>query len=202
MGNANCTIVGQKYNSGSYGTTNSCYAGGSDYNAYCLKFNTPEFVGVFESLSISLKANNSSYDTGMLRYAICTSDTNLSMYRAAENSDVTGDPYQIASGVAAFTGLKSASVNTFSINSVTQPLMPNTVYYLIMWVYKADGIPGIQFTVHPIANHTVTIVVNDGLIYIDTGSSIRACQMYVDNGTGWELCVPYIDTGKEWKQCV
>lgn len=40
--------------------------------------------------------------------------------------------------------------------------------------------------------------VDQGIVYIDNGSSIDKYQAYVDNGTGWDLCIPYTDNGTGW----
>lgn len=40
--------------------------------------------------------------------------------------------------------------------------------------------------------------VDQGIVYIDNGSSIDKYQAYVDNGTGWDLCIPYTDNGSGW----
>lgn len=43
--------------------------------------------------------------------------------------------------------------------------------------------------------------INRGLVYIDNGSKMVACQVYIDNGTEWKLALPYVDNGSAWKLC-
>lgn len=193
MSNSNCEIIGHKHNTDTkyyYDTTKD--VGGSAYNVYCLRFKTPYFVGILEELVISLKTNkNANYDTGWFRYALCTSDANLSKYCSAQNSDVTTDDYQIASGVVTFTGVNTAgAINDIRISTTELDMRPQTDYYLIMWVYKYDSeidsedIPGILLHIQPCDNHTATAVVIDGLVYIDNEHGFHVCRPYINTDTG------------------
>lgn len=40
--------------------------------------------------------------------------------------------------------------------------------------------------------------VDQGIVYIDSGSAMERYQAYVDNGTSWDLCIPYTDNGSGW----
>lgn len=104
-----------------------------------LKFTTPSFAGVLESITFTVVAGKSGYDeaTSKLRYAICTSDANASLYNTDQ---AVTDAYQVVSGVTELTGGLSAYDTTNNIVINTTDLQPNTTYYLMLWA--ADEVAG------------------------------------------------------------
>lgn len=138
MATARCTIESQGWgNVGlnyGYGTS-PIYAGKTpDGTAFvsALKFTTPAFTGVLESITFTVVAGKSGYDeaTAKLRYAICTSDANASKY---STDTLVSDEYQVVSGVTEVAGGLSAYDTTNNIVISTSNLQPNTTYYLMLW---------------------------------------------------------------------
>lgn len=43
--------------------------------------------------------------------------------------------------------------------------------------------------------------IDNGLVYIDNGTTFEAYQCFIDNGTSWDKCIPYIDNGSGWDVC-
>lgn len=190
------TIVGQScYNYGwhIYKDT-AMYAGKTEsyYYPYVLQFTTPKFVGTSESLAVTLGASKGYGNPVTLRYAICTSDANRGSYLGTY--DPVTDTNQIVTGTWTMSDLESSS-KPYSIDIATNKLKASTTYYLFLWGYDASSM---WVIVSKIANHTVTLNYNDGLVYIYDGSSFKPYQAYVYNGSSWDLCLPYTYNGKTW----
>lgn len=143
MATLNCTVVGQQYNgtiNSAYSTTASSYAGFNYNNAYYLyrlKFTTPSFIGPSVGLTFNImwgtrpNVNNVKASEFSLRWALLTSDNQLSSYANTKN-EVTNNADRLAVGRVDFTGLTKDDVVT-SLTVPTTELVPNTDYYLYFW---------------------------------------------------------------------
>lgn len=163
MATLNCSIVGQRYNTNAYSTTAASYAGfnySNQYYTYSLQFTTPEFAGKSTGLSFNLtidrpNVNNSKANAFTLRWALMTSDDQLTKYRNTKN-EVDDDTDRLAVGIVEFTGM-TADGKTYTHNVPTTALQPNTTYYLYYW---GDGSTGKQQNFATLANtskHSVVL---------------------------------------------
>ena len=84
-----------------------------------------------------------------------------------------------------------------TITISTTGLQSNKTYYLILWAYNQTGVELREIN-NAWGSYSITMGYNDGVVWIDNGSSFEAYQCYIDNGTSWDLCVPYIDNGSSW----
>lgn len=195
----NCTIVGHTsgYNSfADYSVSPACYAGYNNYNyyAYVLKFTTPTFAGASESINFNFWMYKGVGTTVRLRYAICSSDANKTLY--CETSSAVTDSYQITTGTVSFSNM-TTTTESRTLTVSTTGLQSNQTYYLILWAYNQTGIELREIN-SAWGSYSITMGYNDGVVWIDNGSSFEAYQCYIDNGTSWDLCVPYIDNGSSW----
>lgn len=200
------TIVSHNRSHGSawvgYNTTDYGYAGSnySEYNTYILKFTVPEFVGVSESVAISLSMVQSSGGASVtLRYALCTSDANKDKY--CDTYSAVSDTYQVKSGTIALTDLvTSGSYKTITID--TSKVSSNSTYYLVLWAYTSTSDPNhVQFPRLDLTTPSITLNYNTGLVYIDNGSGFEPYEIYIDNGKSWDRYIAYVDNGTSWDQC-
>lgn len=83
---------------------------------------------------------------------------------------------------------------TFS-GSAHVSLQPNTTYYL--WIFPSVSVYG-YYNLTEAQKARVTPSGSIGVVYIDNGTTVEACEVYIDNGTSWDRCVPQIDTGTGW----
>ena len=177
-----------------YATDTTGYAGSnySEYNTYLLKFTTPAFVGVSESVAIKLGIVKNAGDPPTLRYALCTSDANKASY--CNTYSAVSDAYQIETGTKTFEGL-SSGVTYHTITIPTAKLKPSTTYYLFLWAYTPTSNPN-HIVPQPLDYTTPSVVVgyNQGIAYIGEG----AYQWYVGNGTSYDLFIPGTGNGSDW----
>lgn len=196
---ASATVVGQAYGYSTlngYTTYNPAYAGFGSNNRYAfvLQFITPEFIGASESIAVDMVMGIGVGENVDLRYAICTSDANITSYMGT--TATVNDENQVASGTLTIEGLTAVlEKETLTIN--TSALKPSTTYYLILWGAGDTGVE-IRQVNSEWGDHSVSMGYNTGLVYIDNGSGLEAYQAYIDNGTGWDLCIPHIDNGTGW----
>lgn len=197
-----CTVVGQRsgYRStsgnmswsesaSSYNTTYSASwsagydSSGSRYNVYFLKFTTPEFSNTSKELKVEIKMQNNSYyseSDPTVRYALCTSDENYSLY--LDTLDAVNDPYQIATGT--FQEVNGdGEISTILIE--TDELKSNTTYYLLIWDAHRDNIIATSTTAMPASNHTITLTCEDRSSPTYYTKFVKYIP-YIDNGTSWE----------------
>ena len=199
----NATIVGAAffYTEGEtlkYYNNTTCSIDNYRPTVYVLKFKTPTFVGVSQSLDVNLSAAGTDSNTGVC-YALCESDANHDMYFKANTT--VDDPYQIATG-----SLSKAEWESMPFSIETTELESGKNYYLVFWIpygsgyndFASAGLPtshsiNLNYTdVIPTSTSGVAYV--DGgsefvkyEVYIDTGSEFVRYEVYVDNGTGWDL---------------
>lgn len=130
----NGTIIGQAWQQSPMATANyatsSGYAGANTSSMYhmIIKLKTPDFIGVFNKLNISVYMKTQWAADMTLRYALATSDANKTKY-AQTQIEVT-DEYQLCSGT--FT-LNSTSYSTQTLSLSPSGIQPNTEYYLYLW---------------------------------------------------------------------
>lgn len=170
------------------------YAGGSSYYAYVLKFTTPDFLGVSESLAFSLLLNQGMGTDVTLRYALCTSDANKNDYCGTKTA--VSDSYQITTGTTKLNDMSSTVVR-HTVNVSTAKLKPETTYYLILWAYSDTGV-SLKEVSSAWGDFKVTLAYNSGLGYIDSGAAAAGYLAYIDNGTSFDVFIPEEDNGSAW----
>lgn len=201
INNISCTVIGQRsgnrdssgnmtwYSSASsYNTEYSASwsagydSSGSRYNVYFLKFTTPELCDTSKELKVEIKMQNNSYyseSDPTVRYALCTSDENYSLY--LDTLDAVNDPYQIATGT--FQEVNGdGEISTILIE--TDELRSNTTYYLLIWDAHRDNIVATSTTAMPASNHVIILSCED-----------RNNPIYYSEFIKY---IPYIDTGATW----
>lgn len=186
-----------------YTTWNGGYAGyasASQSYAYVSKFQTPEFVGVSESVTFTI-----SMTTGMpdrdgnvnLRYAICSSDANATSYM--QTIETVEDENQLVEGTMTVSGISTeVSAKTFTIE--INRLAPNTIYYLVLWGYDTTGV-SMRAVVGGGIDHVVELDYHSGLVYIRVDGEDIPHEVFIDNGTDWDRYIVHIDNGTDWDQC-
>lgn len=186
-----------------YTTWNGGYAGSASLTqqyAYISKFQTPEFIGVSESVTFTIAMTSGLPDTNgnvNLRYAICSSDANATSYM--QTTDVVEDANQLTSGNMTISDISTeVKAKTFTIS--TGRLASNTVYYLVLWGYDATGV-SMRAVAGGGIDHVVELEYHSGLVYIDDGTSIEPHEIFIDNGESWDRYIAYIDNGIDWDQC-
>lgn len=168
-----------------------------DFEISIMKFTTPDFAGVSESLFVNLyDAGGTPPTDSALRYALCTSDANYRMYFRA--TSVVNDPNQIASG--------SIHPNEWTGGSLliqTNQLEPAKEYYLVLWLtsetpssayihFGAARYHGITVNYYfsggdPDDGDDPVITKVRGVFYIDNESEFVKYECYIDTGTDWSL---------------
>lgn len=207
MATQSCTVIGQSYGSSISYSTGATANAGFNYNnvyyPYILKFAAPAFIGVASALVFNLsicqgKRNGANSTAVSLRYSICKSDANYSRYD--KTTAAVSDANQIATGTINLTGLTS-SYTAKAISIPTTGLESDTTYYLILWGDDTGDYSQDYCYIGPAKDHTVSLDFNQGLVYIDNGTSWDAYEVYIDNGTSWDKYIPYIDDGTSWNLC-
>lgn len=100
------------------------------------------------------------------------------------------------------------STETFTLDSNNNTILFNNLKNYLsngnsaIIIYNDDDTSSDFYSRHflQIAEITITVTYDsdDGVIYIDNGTTFEAYQIYIDNGTGWDLYIPYIDNGSSW----
>ena len=166
-----CTINGLKGynadNSSSYNESGwdkdysfkTTYAGANsrEYFISIIKFTTPSFTGVSDSISIKLNIVDGPVSTSdktvTLNYAILKSDSNKSSYWGVTGS--VSDSNQMVSGSFTFDGITEQQ-QFFNLSKLsTRDLSPNTSYYLILWTADKTGF--LQVWNDSSNKHTITL---------------------------------------------
>ena len=200
---ASCTYVSHVHAiNGAWAAANgSAYTGstGDSYYTTKITFETPTFSGITDNITFHLamaKVDAANTSDVTLRYAICSSDANKASY--CNTYSAVSDANQLVTGTAKISGLKT-TVDYYDISVNTSKLSSGKTYYLFLWASTSKSNPTF-LVIQPTAavNHTISITVNKGLVYIDNGTSFEAYQVYIDNGSGWDLYIPYIDNGSSW----
>lgn len=192
MPTANCTIVGRRKSDGTYDLTTSAYVGygsSTEFFPYSLKFTLPTFTGKSASVKFSL-AMLSGFRNGTksanvnLRWALCTSDANISKYNT---SGTVSDSNQIVSGTVTYSGL-SSSVSYKELTVSTTALESGASYCLIFWGNNSGGYIGDTATMYAASKHSAVLTSVDTYtlsISAGTGSNItvnRTASGYAGTG--------------------
>lgn len=96
--------------------------------------------------------------------------------------------------------LSLSTNSSVTINSGSATVKHNTDGTLNMAVSasttmtKKDYTPGDM----SLSGSMALTTINNGVVYIDNGTSFVAYQVYIDNGSSWDLYMPYIDDGTDW----
>lgn len=181
MQTANCVIAGRRKSDGTYDLSSSAYVGygsATEFFPYSLKFTLPNFVGKSSAVKFSLAMirgfrNGTQSPKVNLRWALCTSDANLSKYNT---SGTVSDSNQIVSGVVTYDGL-SSSVSYKELTVSTGALESGKSYYLIFWGNNSGGYSGDTATMYAASNHSAT------LTYLNT------YKLSISQGTGSTIAV-------------
>lgn len=172
MATASCTLVGSKGRTSqnaaiaaNYSTTTKFYFGHvgpsvSWMSPLVVKFRVPSYSGKASKLSFSLwgyKQGSNSSPT--FRYAIASSDANLSMYTNRPSSSgsyyyLPSDPYIISQGTFTITWRGSSATN-FTVECPVDNLSSNSDYVLYVYPYTTVSEYGILYalndTSHPMS---------------------------------------------------
>ena len=172
MATASCTLVGSKGRTSqnaaiaaNYSTTTKFYFGHvgpsvSWMSPLVIKFHIPSYSGKASKLSFSLwgyKQGSNSAPT--FRYAIASSDANLSMYTNRPSSSgsyyyLPNDPYIISQGTFTITWRGSSATN-FTVECPVDNLSSNSDYVLYVYPYTTVSEYGILYalndTSHPMS---------------------------------------------------
>lgn len=202
MPTANCTIIGRRTSDGTYDLAASAYVGygsSTTFYPYSLKFTLPNFTGRSSSVAFTLAMirgyrNGTSSSTVNLRWALCTSDENISLYNTS--TDVS-DSNQIVSGTVTYSGLSSSLVYKDLLVECTS-LKPNTSYYLIFWGNNSGGYSGDTATMYAANKHSAILTYSEGCVHVGDLTGIA----YIDTGTGWLATLPNQDESDSWGACI
>lgn len=165
MATASCTLVGSKGRTSqnaaiaaNYSTTTKFYFGHvgpsvSWMSPLVIKFRTPTYSGKASKLSFSLwgyKQGSNSSPT--FRYAIASSDANLSMYTNRPSSSgsyyyLPDDPYIISRGTFTIKWNGSSATN-FTIECPVDNLSSNNDYILYVYPYTTVSEYGILYALN------------------------------------------------------
>lgn len=177
-----------------YGTGVQGWAGTDKDNYYttAIEFRTPSF-GSASSANISFSLwtvrGTSSTSKITLRYAICKSDSNKSLYTSTYSAVTESmDSYQISSGTVSFTDVQSATGSaTYKTISVdTSKLLPSTTYYLFIWASSSRSSPGFVIFQGPSQyDETITITYYDPYkLSVSAGSGSKITVNRTSSGRG------------------
>lgn len=202
MESASCTIVGRRTGSDTYDTANSAYVGygsSTTFYPYALKFTAPAFTGASSAVEFSLSMysgfrNGSKSSSVNLRWALCTSDANISSYNTA---GAVADANQIVSGTVTFDGLNSSTSTIKTLTIPTTALKSGVSYFLILWGNNSGGYSGDTATMNAASKHSAVLEYNSGVVRIGDLTAVA----YRDTGSGWEVLIPEKENGTEWKVC-
>lgn len=162
MATATCTLVGSKGRTSQNAAIASAYSTSTKYyfghigpstswmSPLVIKFHTPTYSGQASKVSFSLwgyKQGSNSSPT--FRYAIVSSDANLSMYTNRPSTSgsyyyLPSDPYIISQGTFTITWRGSSATN-FTVDCPVNNLSSNSDYYLYVYPYTTVSEYGILY---------------------------------------------------------
>lgn len=170
------------------------YANASLTTAALLRFSIPSFTGLSEALNVTLVCKQGVGSDVTLRWAICTSDANKSLY---ENTKAAvSDSYQIASGTVTVSDMSTSTV-TRTLTLATTKITGGKTYYLFLWGYNSTGL-SIWGVSTAYGDHSITLGYNVGVVRIKTSSGVKMYAVY--NGAKQQL-IPYVMTSSGAKPC-
>ena len=214
MATASCTLVGSKGRTSqnaaiaaNYSTTKKFYFGHvgpsvSWMSPLVVKFHVPSYSGKASKLSFSLwgyKQGSNSSPT--FRYAIASSDANLSMYTNRPSSSgsyyyLPDDPYIISRGTFTIKWSGSSATN-FTVECPVDNLSSNNDYVLYVYPYTTVSEYGILYalndTSHPMSC-TMTYTSEFYIYY--SGNTYSAVSNIPSKGTKGPGVTYYISSQK------
>ena len=214
MATASCTLVGSKGRTSqnaaiaaNYSTTTKFYFGHvgprvSWMSPLVVKFHVPSYSGKASKLSFSLwgyKQGSNSSPT--FRYAIASSDANLSMYTNRPSSSgsyyyLPDDPYIISRGTFTIKWSGSSATN-FTVECPVDNLSSNNDYILYVYPYTTVSEYGILYALndasHPM-NCTMTYT-SEFYIYYN-GNTYSTVSNIPSSGTKRPGVTYYISSQK------
>lgn len=214
MATASCTLVGSKGRTSqnaaiaaNYSTTTKFYFGHvgpsvSWMSPLVVKFHVPSYSGKASKLSFSLwgyKQGSNSSPT--FRYAIASSDANLSMYTNRPSSSgsyyyLPDDPYIISRGTFTIKWSGSSATN-FTVECPVDNLSSNNDYILYVYPYTTVSEYGILYalndTSHPMSC-TMTYTSEFYIYY--SGNTYSAVSNIPSKGTKYPGVTYYISSQK------
>lgn len=214
MATASCTLVGSKGRTSqnaaiaaNYSTTTKFYFGHvgpsvSWMSPLVIKFHVPSYSGKASKLSFSLwgyKQGSNSSPT--FRYAIASSDANLSMYTNRPSSSgsyyyLPDDPYIISRGTFTIKWSGSSATN-FTVECPVDNLSSNNDYVLYVYPYTTVSEYGILYALsdssHPMSC-TMTYT-SEFYIYYN-GNTYSAVGNIPSKGTKYPGVTYYISSQK------
>lgn len=214
MATASCTLVGSKGRTSqnaaiaaNYSTTTKFYFGHvgpsvSWMSPLVVKFRVPSYSGKASKLSFSLwgyKQGSNSAPT--FRYAIASSDANLSMYTNRPSSSgsyyyLPDDPYIISRGTFTIKWSGSSATN-FTVECPVDNLSSNNDYILYVYPYTTVSEYGILYALND-ASHPMSctmIYTSEFYIYY-SGNTYSAVSNIPSKGTKRPGVTYYISSQK------
>lgn len=171
------------------------YFNGSISYSYIVivKFVTPNFMGVSESIDVNLYGIKSTYNGDFtVQCALCTSDSNNGLY--IHTTSVINDANQIAS-----VALKKNEFLSMPVSIRTDKLDPQKDYYLIFWI-PTDVSSGGSVKIGPAMYHGINInyIESEQVVHIDNASKLDKYLCYIDSGTSFNIYECYVYNGSSW----
>lgn len=214
MATASCTLVGSKGRTSqnaaiaaNYSTTKKFYFGHvgpsvSWMSPLVVKFRVPSYSGKASKLSFSLwgyKQGSNSAPT--FRYAIASSDANLSMYTNRPSSSgsyyyLPDDPYIISRGTFTIKWSGSSATN-FTVECPVDNLSSNNDYVLYVYPYTTVSEYGILYALND-ASHPMSCTMtytSEFYIYY-SGNTYSAVSNIPSKGTKRPGITYYISSQK------
>jgi hypothetical protein len=170
-----------------------------DSNTFLMKFKTPKFTGVLESIRFlfdwHIFSNTISHAGVKVRYALCKSDENKDMYIVPY--ETVEEEHQIITGTQDWA-LDESIDQDYELLVETRNLQPETEYYLFLWPRSA---PCYMAYVNYTSQLAVEINYNVHSARIEIGAELKRCLCYVENGESWFPIAPNEDNGTGWGAC-
>lgn len=214
MATASCTLVGSKGRTSqnaaiaaNYSTTTKFYFGHvgpsvSWMSPLVIKFRTPTYSGKASKLSFSLwgyKQGSNSSPT--FRYAIASSDANLSMYTNRPSSSgsyyyLPDDPYIISRGTFTIKWSGSSATN-FTVECPVDNLSSNNDYVLYVYPYTTVSEYGILYALNDTSHSMSCTMTYTSEFYIYySGNTYSAVSNIPSKGTKRPGITYYISSQK------
>lgn len=176
-----------------YSTNGTAYVGDTGYGqqyAYALRFDVPAFAGASEALDVALVCRIGKGTDVTLRWALCTSDENRSLYVGTTGE--VEDANQIAAGTVTILSVSTA-VTTKSFQLPVTKITDGGTYYLILWAYNATGL-GIRAVSSSNGSHSVSLGYNVGGFRVKTPEGVKLYGVVLKRGGEVKRCGLIIKT--------
>lgn len=184
-------VAGQRYWNGGWvpaaGYQNGfAYAGtnAKRWYPYILKFTAPEFTGVSLKADITLYAGEEAGASPTLRWALCTSDENMEMYR--DTNSPVADPTQLTSGIVTMENIDANNYQTISVSC--SGIRPGGTYYLYLWGWSDPSDPQ-WISVYTADKHRVAVYSVAGAVRAKVVGAVRSCLVVVKHKGKLKTCM-------------